>query len=203
MKRIALGALATIFAAGSANAAMLDNTPWYVSLGGDLTWITDTDIESGAAGTVEFEIGGGANLAAGYKIANIDGTLTGIRTELELGYHSAEVDNANGSLKFGTIMANLYYDIPTSLGFTPFIGAGVGAARLYLSRDAGIGNTDDDANSFAYQGVAGVSYTPEAMPTTDLFISYRYLGIYQPEFGNIELESVHTNSVEVGLRYHF
>src|SRR5690606_38471384 len=84
------------------------------------------------------------------------------RTELEYRRMEMSVDGvayaggaapgtavANDDIVAQALMSNVYFDFPNKSAFTPFIGAGVGGARVENelgARDA----------AFAYQGSAGV-----------------------------------------------
>jgi len=86
------------------------------------------------------------------------------RTELEYRRMEISVDGVaySGNSAFGTpivnddlvaqaIMSNVYFDFPNKSAFTPYIGVGVGGARVeneFGERDA----------AFAYQGRAGVEF---------------------------------------------
>jgi opacity protein-like surface antigen len=86
-----------------------------------------------------------------------------------------------GDVKTLAAMVNAYYDFPTLIGFTPYVGGGVGVARnevgtTTLSSNATgatvatlAGSTD---TQFAWQLSAGASYS--ILPTIALDIGYRY-----------------------------
>ena len=140
-----------------------------------------------------------------------------VRFEAEGGYHAFALDSItaggvttnkpNGDMKAETLMANAFYDLHTGSRFTPYIGAGIGEGHLQFPKNKGLTNTSDSDNVLAYQGMVGVSYTPESMPNTDLALGYRYLGFGKPSFntptGSTELSHVHENDVEFSFRYHF
>jgi opacity protein-like surface antigen len=201
MKYLTAVSLVALLASASANAQM--ENPLYMSISGDLTWINDTSVKSGAGGSVNYDMGGGGMVAIGLDNLNRYSPFSGLRGEIEAGYHSADVEDVNGSLRIGTLMANVYYDMRNYSQFTPYVGLGLGDAEIYLSRSAGFGNSDNKDNEFAYQAMVGISYIPKAMPMTDWSVGYHYLGIYKPEFGDLELESLNTHSLELGMRYHF
>ena len=142
----------------------------------------------------------------------------GARVELEGGgYHALGIKkvvvgavpntNPKGDMKIATLMANAYYDFHNSTRFTPYIGGGVGAARIGFPENNGFANTHSTDNRFAYQGMMGVSYTPESLPSTDWSVGYRYLGTTAPTFksatGSISADALKTSSLELDLKYHF
>ena len=74
------------------------------------------------------------------------------------------------------LLANVYYDVETGMGFRPYAGIGVGAVQLSL-----------DAISYvlsgwtlAYQGLAGVGV--EVVEGVDIRLGYRFVGLGLPEY---------------------
>lgn len=183
---------------------------WYVSGSGDITKPQNSTISGTSTGKVDYGFSSGGDMALGYQAGPVRG-------ELELGYHALGIKNttvgagpetsASGDMKIPTLMANGYYDFHNSSRFTPYVGGGLGVAHLEFPTNLGFGNTSSTDNRFAYQGMVGVSYTPESLPATNWSLGYRYLGTSAPQFktatGSISAESLKTNSVELGLRYHF
>jgi len=77
-----------------------------------------------------------ANFRLGYNIAASAGYRwnDSMRLELELSHRSAALDNiaaedADGTQKSVSLMANLLFDIGTGTNFYPYIGGGVGLAN--------------------------------------------------------------------------
>ncbi len=220
MKHITgLVVLLALFAANSASAKDTSNrkvtykpvnteNTLYVGLSGNLTWPRNSSARGGNTGDVQYELSGGGNVALGYR-ANEN-----IRVELEGGYHWLNIDkitlnntiiDTSESMKIATIMANVYYDFPVANNYNlkPYVGVGLGDAFLNFPKTAGLGNVDNTDNEFAYQAMAGVSYTPASTPMMDWSIGYRYLGVYKPQFENVKFESLNTNNFEIGIRQHF
>ncbi len=95
-----------------------------------------------------------------------------IRLEGELGWRDNAVSqfispfgsaDLRGHLGVASAMANVYYDIHTGTAFTPYIGGGGGGAWINAvnvhSAATGLTVVDRPQTGFAYQGIAGVSYT--------------------------------------------
>ena len=100
-----------------------------------------------------------------------------VRAEVEAGYRG------NSDAHIYTALVNGFYDFKNDTRFTPFLGAGVGYANVNA------GGADD---SFAYQGIAGVSY--ELCPQWALTAQYNYL----------DTTAAYTASeVKGGVRYTF
>lgn len=139
----------------------------------------------------------------------------GFRTELEGRYsandfaaiYTRRVDGllmplttSNGTASTSAIMGNLVYDIPLhpfGLPIQPYIGAGIGYARLGINATGGApiviqppglvaapgfyfeapGTVHlGSAGAFAYQAIAGFSVPLPLIPGLDLTLEYRYFG---------------------------
>jgi outer membrane protein OmpA-like peptidoglycan-associated protein len=108
------------------------------------------------------------------------------RAEAEVGWRGNDVDKlksasnatfsgSRGSLNLLSGMFNGYYDIHTGTPFTPFIGAGLGVADVSADKIRATGATvsNDDKATFAYQGIAGVSYA--VSDNLGIKLDYHYL----------------------------
>lgn len=117
-------------------------------------------------------------------------------------------DHYNGSVQSSVFLFNAYADLGTWYGFTPFIGAGVGAAynRVTSLYDVGVGGPtiiDADGHAIAggignggygyakpsgkfdlaYAGMVGVDYA--ISPNVVLEASYRYLNMGEAKSNTI------------------
>lgn len=86
---------------------------------------------------------------------------------------------------FGTLLANLYFDIPTQTIVTPYLGAGLG----YGWSDS----HGDNQDGGAFAAMAGLEVSLTDNLSAD--IGYRYRQIFS--------EDVYDNEALVGLRYSF
>ncbi|WP_259780625.1 OmpA family protein [Aestuariispira ectoiniformans] len=159
----------------------------------------DADLDPGFAGVVSF----------GYKYDS------NWRGEFELGYRRNDVDSVSGtgSISAGgdvsalTGMVNVLYDFENGSDFTPFVGAGLGAARIDI--DGTLGNTvsviDDSDTALAGQLIAGVGY--KVSDTIDLTARYNFLAAPDVNVNAVNGTSVdsdyYNHAVMVGLRFHF
>jgi opacity protein-like surface antigen len=100
-----------------------------------------------------------------------------VRAEIEGGYRGT------GNANIYTALLNGYFDFKNDTRFTPFLGAGLGYADE---------NASDQKNAFAYQGIAGVSYSIDN--NWALTAQYNYLDT-----------TAHYSASEVkgGIRYTF
>lgn len=162
------GATAPALAADAyAPEAVVSETSFY--LRGDLGWSwlgTDGDNESVAV------IGGGV----GYQFND------NLRTDLRGDYAGV----GNDDVSFGSVLANVYFDIPTETIFTPYIGAGLGYGWAETSTG--------EQNGVAFAGMAGVEVNLTDNLSAD--VGYRYRQILSDD-------TVHDNEALVGLRYSF
>jgi len=125
------------------------------------------------------------------------------RTELELGYEEANTSpvGMKGKVSNFDIMANGILDIPTESSFTPYIGAGVGGARIEADVTAPPIPRFDAADwAFAYQGIAGVDW--HLTPQTALGVRYRYLDAQPVHLAGFKTEH-NSGLASAGLKFTF
>jgi opacity protein-like surface antigen len=158
-----------------------------------------------------FEGGMLAGLGIGYQYNSwlrfdITGEYRG-----ETGFHGFDTwTDLNGDPRFNNYsakksewlaLANVYFDLGTWYGVTPFVGAGVGAARVTLHsfRDAGIAYaTPNDLGSafptMAYAGAASrwnfawavhAGFAFQVNPALTLELAYRYLDMGEGRTGDV------------------
>jgi opacity protein-like surface antigen len=171
--------LASLLMTTTAYGATSAPNNWYLGVSGDGTWIRHDDF------------GGGGNVDLGYRFGDI-------RLEGEAGYHDAD------STHYFSYMGNVYYDfnslMPTnSSGWhvVPYIGGGIGDAAVHYGNDgtAFSSTFKHHENSFAYQGMAGLTLTSASAPSVDWSLGYRYFGT--------DKRDLHANNIELGARFHF
>ncbi len=102
-------------------------------------------------------------------------------------------------------MANLFYDFNRGGSLEPYIGVGVGGARLSTGL-VGIGGAlNDDDTVIAYQGMVGVNAAVTEQLSID--VGYRYFQADGAEMTSdipTDIEQDYTDqSVTVGLRWQF
>ncbi len=178
----------TIYFAIRGGATFADETDFDIALG-DATLNVENEYDEPG-----FFISG----AIGVSLASWTG-VEGLRGELELGYLRNDIDQhivAGGAFdsadSFGETsaifgLANIFYDFNQFGRIKPFLGAGIGIAKVKfddhgvdLSGD-GISNgnntvvQNDSDTGFAYQLSAGANIT--ITESVDLELGYRYLGI--------------------------
>jgi OOP family OmpA-OmpF porin len=141
-------------------------------------------------------------LGLGYAFQN------GFRAEGELGFRyndwEGEIDGQSGYegwTRSWSAMANLFYDFNRDGAVQPYLGLGVGAARVGAGLD-GLGSDQDTV--LAYQGLAGIGFTLTEQLALD--VGYRYFVAPELEYEAagvpIDVDYEH-QAVTVGLRYQF
>ena len=193
---------------------------WYIGLAASVNYVRDAEIKQagGAAagnGTVEFGDGYGLTGAIGYRPRNTNSAWDYIRVETELAVRDNDLDrfvsNAGTTavltddIQVETAMMNLFVDLPVDANWRPYIGGGIGGARVQFNSTA-LG-VDDEDTVFAYQGMIGVYYRPPSLSVTEFGVGYRYLGLSNPKFasttGAIRELEYKSHSLELGSRFYF
>lgn len=227
ISRLILVGVAGIFAASASNAIAADvydrggsslkdepagiaASSFYVVLRGGVAFPENTDFDVDDLNVDnEYDNGYFVSGAVGYSFAKSGGGA--IRGELELGYVENEIDSHtitgldkfSGADAFGETsvfygLANLYYDFHGFGRVKPFVGAGIGFARVEFD-DHGVTPTDvvlDDGDTgFAYQLSAGANIA--VTESVDLEIGYRFLGVT-----GIELEALSGTSSDLDVDNH-
>ncbi|MGQ0700089.1 MAG: OmpA family protein [Panacagrimonas sp.] len=209
---------------------------WYFGLEGGANFAEDQEflvydfdplniqvVEDGSqVSDVGFDTGYLGGLFGGYAFPG------GLRLELELVRRHDEFDSIDladgrsseiveGEEDTDIAMANLWLDFFKSGSIHPYIGGGVGAARIDISDPAFDGTVlfingselrDDDDTVFAYQGGAGIGF--DLTPQWTASLDYRYLKTEDGEFNLLEnfpdshVETEYeSHSALLSIRYYF
>ncbi len=101
-------------------------------------------------------------------------------------------------------LANLYLDLPTIYGLTPYVGGGLGFAETRLDTGLMLPAQRNDTR-FAWSLAAGVSYAVNSRWSVDL--GYRYISLGSPDypgfFETARIDTLGTHEVRLALRYQF
>lgn len=196
---LAAATAATLLGAAPAMAADLISEPaaapvvaaeagdWYVSLFAGGVWTDDvtTDFygDDVAVGTA---IGYSLGLAVGTEV------FDNVRAEIELSagrveaedvtYNDYAAEPASGPIDTVYLLGNVWYDIDTDSGFTPYLGggAGVGYATADTSFDGNDYGYGPGQAGFAFQLGAGVKF--DVSETLAVDVGYRYKSIVGVDF---------------------
>ncbi len=180
---------------------------WY--LRGDLSYNINKsafDADIGLPGVEGEHTRFGAGAGIGYHFTDY------FRTDINLAYVAYDgytFESPLGDVKFRntdwTALANVYLDLGTVAGFTPYVGAGAGALVSNTNIDygaPGFGLVDNQTN-FAYSANAGVAYRIRNNVSVD--VGYQYLSAPNAKYLDYETmevkEGVDYHQVKVGLRY--
>lgn len=169
-----------------------------------------------------------SEMETGYVISGVAGYDFGaFRLEGEIAYRENDIDkisyfnddtDSSGDVSAFTFMVNGYFDFENRTAFTPYIGAGIGYARVDVEGKAAYtswGSTttvelDDDDSGLAYQLMAGLAW--DLSDNFALDLSYRYLGCDDIEMagtsesysgtlkGDFDYES---HNILMGLKWFF
>lgn len=134
------------------------------------------------------------------------------RVEGEVAYRANNMDEAsylgesakiNGDASVLSFMGNGYYDFSNATAFTPYVGLGLGMAKIDVAIDDI--SWDESDTVFAYQIMVGGNFALTKQISLDA--EYRYFGSQDPEFddgegGTVEAE-VRSHNLSVGLRILF
>jgi OmpA-OmpF porin, OOP family len=187
---------------------------WYVSGSTGLAILEQSTSHGGGShfDTTADNPGFDVNGALGKELGN------GFRAEAEISYRQIGLDHitsygppgsggASGDTSALSLMGNGYYDFDTGGPIKPYVGVGIGGARVSMSNVAVHGNAlvNDDDVDFAYQAMAGVGY--QVTPQGTLFVGYRYFAVDDPTFntsvGSRVGSDFASHNIEVGYRIGF
>ena len=154
-----------------------------------------------------------------YRLDTPEEVAAAFRAKLELGLRgNAEHDwdvsyggrkgTVEGTWNSTTLFANLYYDIHTDSGLTPYIGGGLGMAFNYAEykwrNGATGGSASDTMTNFAWNLGAGVSYSFNENLAVDLAYRFVSLGHNEVSLGNMTFKNdPYDNEFMLGLRFGF
>ncbi|WP_257098866.1 outer membrane protein [Pseudovibrio flavus] len=222
--KLALATLSTLIAfAGTASAAdalrgsIAPSNSMYVGASIGVSALAPSPVgpADGSASAVnfEFDTGVATNVFAGFR------PLNNVRLQGELGYFAQEISKtASGLPVTGDaaalyLLGSVYYDLPLTEKFSPYVGVGAGAA--FIDGDITVGtnnpsNTKGDDNPVLIVKVsAGASYA--LSDSIDLFADYSYM--QTPDFyldttlsggaKQIDKTDISAHLISAGMRYNF
>jgi opacity protein-like surface antigen len=174
MKKLPLVALAVLFcAAAPAYAEVYLKATTFYSKPSDLK------VDNTSAFKASLKSNLGLSGAVGYKLSllRLEAELQTFSSGNSGGSTALGLAAVSGSVKETTGFANGYFDIPSTLGFVPYLGAGLGYAKIDLgnfSASQGASSVvvfSGRASAFAYQLMAGLQF--QVFGTARLHAGYR------------------------------
>lgn len=177
---------------------------------GSSTWNDELELDNG--------YGGGGAIGVKVNGLRVEGEVfyqqSGIK-EFNVTTHSSfllpafthitlPIDDAE--LKVRTFLLNVYYDFDMKSGFSPYLGGGIGTAKVKyddLTLDfyhIPIILPGDSDHALAYQLSAGLGYAVNENITLDL--SYRYFSTSDLHLQIVD-DDLTTHNILLGVRYYF
>lgn len=209
-----------IFAPAQPIAVQEFASGWYIrgdigyrlnSFSGSSTFFSDPITTSSISDTAVFGIGGGykagwfrADLTVDYSgKATFDADVAGLPASSQPGLST--------KIEMVTTLANIYADLGTWWGFTPYVGIGAGAGYMrsvefYDYGSAIMPQEKQDRWNFAWAAIAGMSYRIGVNLLADA--SYRYLDLGNAvtavnAAGNqLTVKDITAHEFRIGLRYN-
>ena len=115
-----------------------------------------------------------------------------------------KITDVDGDISSTALLVNGYYDFKNSSKFTPFVGAGIGFAKVEVSSaisdSEGLLWTSDSDIVAAAQVSLGANYAITEKVSLDL--KYRYFVTADPDF-ELSSPEYSTSNVYTGIRYSF
>lgn len=189
---------------------------WYIrgdigyrlnSVGGASTLFADPITSSSINDTAVF--GGGGGYKAGWFRADLTVDYSG-RATFNADVASVPAGTLATKIEMVTTLANIYADLGTWWGFTPYVGIGAGAGYMrtveFYQNGVLIPGEKTDKWNFAWAAIAGMSYRIGANLLADA--SYRYLDLGDAVTavnvaGNqLTVKDITAHEFRIGLRYN-
>ena len=157
--------------------------------------------------------GVGGKIGYGFGRVSLESELVYRHNDLQTvnltGKNNLASTQLSGGVESLAVMGNVIVDILPHSRWTPYIGAGIGGARVTANTTipalGGFVLTRGDNYEFAYQGVAGLKFA--ITPNVSASLDYRYFATTNPKFHDQLGASVSTNydthNVFLTLAYHF
>lgn len=171
----------------------------YIAIRVMLQGLEDSRDPAGTGAELTYDGGAGIAGSLGYRFGIF-------RPELEAAFRSNSTDelrgpggpiSVDGAVSSAAIMANGFLEIPLTRTVRPYLGAGLGFARVAIDGD----DFEDDSDAvFAYQAAAGLSV--QVTPLISLVGGYRYFATDDATLLGNQVEYT-THNVEAGLRFDF
>jgi opacity protein-like surface antigen len=185
----------------------------YTSLSGGVNFLNDTTQEFEIAvpdQDVSYETGFSVGGAVGYDFGKY-------RTEFEIAYRQNDLNQTSigpvsfdltGDVSAISYMFNAFYDVENNSPITPYIGGGVGIAKVSINDASFVGSAlenDDSDTVFAWKIGVGAAY--EVTPNISLTGGYELFATADLDFedglGNKFEADYTSHNVNLGLRYAF
>jgi opacity protein-like surface antigen len=211
------------FTTGNGSPAVPNGTA--VAAGTPYGWNTEFDDGMAISGEIGMRYGGGlrSGLELAYSKSDVDrhsgvtlgGTvidgvdaavLTGSATQLGVTVGQV-VDDGQGDITNTSLFANLYYDFNIGGGLEPYVGAGIGIAKVDVDYSpSGVGIINGDDTAFVWQLKGGVTWKID--PSWEAYGEYAYRQTDDVSFdnqlfpGSLNIENTQS-VISAGVRFRF
>jgi opacity protein-like surface antigen len=175
------------------------------SISGSITPVTDHRYDN------SFMLGGGVGYK--YQWFRTDLTFDYGKQGRARGFDAAGTLNYDAKIDTFTTLANLYFDLGTWGGITPYVGAGIGASYLRTSDyiNTSLPSTIFSVTpkwSLSWALMSGLSF--QVMPSIVFDVGYRYLKLGDAEASDrpasaarTSFKNISAQEVRLGIRYLF
>lgn len=186
---------------------------WYLRADIGSRWgvLTNTSVPAGFVAPTDNSFGNGTvyGLGAGFRDGWIRGDFT-VDFGSKQDYRGTVVSpgDVTAKVQASTGLLNVYADLGTWSRLTPYIGAGIGAARITVSDLATVDPAFANGSSRGQWGLAWAAMAGTAVSLTrnlQIDLGYRYLGIGNAETpsgpaGSVTLRNLGAHEFRAGLR---
>lgn len=191
-KRLAKLLIFLLFSLLPMNSPAADEGPYLsVSCGGSYLPEIENNNSSGSF-NLDLEYGYATSLAFGYDLGTKHPDLGTGRVEMEIGYRTHELKEAAflegdiaaaGDLDLLSIMLSTYAEPEDrKVDWTPYVGFGIGAARITLDRTSISGDPLVDDSDWVFAGHFGLGSGYKISDHLTLDLGYRFFTTTTPEF---------------------
>ena len=194
---MAAAVLAAPFAIAPVTAQAQALNGVYIGAGAGVNWMTETKINPGNAKAKSDGVGFVGLGSIGYGFGN------GFRVELEgnYRYQGIKVGGLRGRNSSYGPMVNALYDFDAGMGFTPYVGVGVGYQWSDI-RAAGANATSKGA--WAAQGILGAAFPIPDVPGLAVTAEARVISTLEKvRYSGGSTDAQMNISGLLGLRYNF
>lgn len=177
----------------------------YAGVSGGVTVLPDIHVSGGGIlGARDLETDAGFNVGGvvGFKLA------FGLRAEAEISYRQNDLQftfGREGDLSTLTFMGNAWYDFDTGTSWIPYVGGGLGVARVALDERFFGQIVDDSDTVVAWQIGGGVGY--EISRGIVVSADYRYLATEDPRMtdeAGVRFDTEYSShNMMLSIRGHF
>ncbi|NWG46524.1 MAG: porin family protein [Alphaproteobacteria bacterium] len=161
-----------------------------------------TFLDTQGSGDIDFD----SDWDSGYNLGAAIGMDygNGFRSHLDFTYQSADVGDSgvDGDLKSISLLGELLYDFDMGDRWPvyPFVGAGIGVARISGDVDGLFDQIDDEQWAFAYRLTGGLGY--RISEVTDITLAYRYYDTNEVDLDGTDVD-LSTHNFTLALRVKF